>query len=244
MDVAPDGSVVLVDSRNRRVVRLGADGQLLGEARAPGSGWIDIGSMAALQGGRLAVAGRTGRRSLLALWGEGEGDVVSARLPAGFGFGEPYHRLQHRGSLARWGDGGWVFGFLVGNGWMAFQGSELVGVHPYVEHMDFPKLREVRRGNTISRQMVRRPAETGRSLSVVGDTLFVLFGGENESRFRGWVLDKFDVRSGVYLETDILPHYANRAVVFGDKAVTVHFGGGAALFPRIVALARRSAPRP
>ena len=135
--------------------------------------------------------------------------------------------------------------FLVGNGWMAFRGGELLGTYPYVEHVDFPKMREVRNGNSVRRRPVRRPAETGRSLSVVGDTLFVLFGGENESRFRGWVLDKFDMRSGTYLGTDVLPHYANRAVVDGDRAFTIHFGGGSgsALFPRIVALARRSAPQ-
>ena len=244
MDVAPDGSVVLVDSGNRRVVRLSADGQLLGEARVPGRGWLSARSAAALRDGRLAVAGSPGARSLLAMWGPDDGDIAPVRLPGGFGFGEFRHYLQHRGSVVRWGDSGWVFGFLVGNGWMAFRGGELLGTYPYIEHVDFPKLREVRNGNSVSRRPVRRPAETGRSLSVVGDTLFVLFGGENESRFRGWVLDKFDVRSGTYLGTDVLPHYANRAVVDGDRAFTIHFGGGSALFPRIVALARRSAPQP
>ena len=245
LDMAPDGSVVLVDSRNRRVVRLSADGQLLGEARAPGRGQLNIGSAAALRDGRLAVAGRPGARSLLAMWGPDDGDIAPVKLPDGFGFGELQHNTQHRGTVVRWGDSGWVFGFLVGNGWMAFRGGELLGTYPYIEHVDFPKMREVRNGNSVRRRPVRRPAETGRSLSVVGDTLFVLFGGENESRFRGWVLDKFDVRSGTYLGTEVLPHHANRAVVDGDRAFTIHFGGGSgsALFPRIVALARRSAPQ-
>lgn len=40
LDVAPDGSVVLVDSGNLRVVRLSADGCLLGEASALGEGMV------------------------------------------------------------------------------------------------------------------------------------------------------------------------------------------------------------
>ena len=72
---------------------------------------------------------------------------------------------------------------------------------------------------------------------MVEDTLFVLFGGE--SQLRGRLLDKFDVRSGAYLETDILPHYANEAVVSGSRVFTIE---GWDMFPRIVALARRAFP--
>ena len=232
LDVRQDGSVVLVDGGNRRVVRLSADGTLLDEAPAPARGYFNVVSVAALPDGQLAVAGMPGARSVLALWGED--DVVSVGLPAGLG--EP-HDIQHRGNLVRWGDKGWVFGFLVGNGWMAFRGSELLGVFPYLEHTDFPNLRQVRQGNYVRTQVTRRPADTGQSLSVVGDTLFVLFGGE--SRFRGRVLDKFDVRSGAYLGTDALPHYANEAVVDGDRTFTIETWD---VFPRIVALARRAAP--
>lgn len=84
-----------------------------------------------------------------------------------------------------------MYGFSVGNGWMTFREDELPGVFPYVEHSDFPK---VRQGHGTSTRITKRPVDTGLSLSVVGDTLFVLFGGE--SRLRGRLLDKFDLRSG------------------------------------------------
>ena len=239
MDVGTDGSVVLVDSGNRRVVRLSADGRLLEEAPMPRQG-SSVQSVAVLQGGRMAVAGemavagRSGTGSVLGLW-DGS-NVAAAELPAGLG--EP-HPMQHQGRLVRWGDKSWVFGFRVGNGWTTFREAELQGVFPYVEHLDFPRLRQVRRGNTVSTKTTRRPIETGRSLSVVGDTLFVLFGGKSPGR--GRLLDKFDVRSGAYLETDVLPHYANEAVVGADRVFTTEAWD---VFPRIVALARRAAAVP
>ena len=228
MDVEQDGSVVLVDSGNRRVVRLSADGRPLEADRTPEQGRF-VDDVAALSGRRLAVTGG-GPGSVLALWDGG--GVVEAALPTEFGEPNPLH---HQGGLVRWDDEGWLFGFRYGNGWMTFRGTELVGVFPYVEHSDFPKVREVRRGNRWHMQMTRRPAENGLSLSVVADTLFVLFGGE--SQLRGRLLDKFDVRSGAYLGTDVLPHYANEAVVSGDRVFTVEAWG---VFPSIVALARRA----
>lgn len=69
---------------------------------------------------------------------------------------------------------------------------------------------------------------------MVGDTLFVLFGGE---KVAGWALDKFDLRSGAYLETEVLPHFANMAVVGEDRVFTIEAWD---VCPRIVALARRA----
>ena len=234
IDVAPDGSVVLVDSGNRRVVRLSADGLLLEEGPVPAQS-ADVWSVAALADGRLAVVGRpaSGFGLALSLW---NGDaVVGAAWPAGLGEAS---MLQHQGRVARWGDKGWVFGFAFGNGWTTFQEARLTGVFPYVEHSDFPEVRRTHRDDGGFREtMMRRPADAGLSLSVVGDTLFVLFGGE--SQWRGRVLDKFDARTGAYLETDVLPHYASEAVVDGDRAFTIEAWD---VFPRIVALARRAAP--
>lgn len=231
LDVAADGSVVLVDSGNRRVVRLSADGRLLEEAPVPArSGYVQ--SVAALRGGRLAVDGSVGG-SLLALW-DGD-DAVAVESPTGLG--KAYALLQ-QGTMVRWGDDGWVFGFFYGNGWATFREAQLLGVFPYVEHFNFPRARQVRRGNGVSTRMVRRPAETGRSLSVVGDTLFVLFGGE---KVAGWALDKFDLRSGAYLETEVLPHFANSAVVGEERVFTIEAWD---VYPRIVALARRATQVP
>ena len=177
-------------------------------------------SVAALSGRRLAVAGRAADSGFLVASLDGD-NVVEAELPAGLG--EPT-LLQHQGKAVGWGD----------KGWMTFGEDELLGVFPYVEHSDFSKVRQVRGTST---RITKRPVDAGLSLSVVGDTLFVLFGGE--SQLRGRLLDKFDLRSGAYLETDVLPHYANEAVVDGDRAFAIKAWE---MFPKIVALGRRRPP--
>lgn len=129
-----------------------------------------------------------------------------------------------------------MFGFFSGNGWATFREAKLLGIFPYVEHSEFPRTGYARHGKRLRTWVAARPVESGRSLSVVGDTLFVLFGGETVA---GWALDKFDLRTGTYLETDILPHYSNSAVVGNDRVFTVEAWD---MHPRIVALARRSSP--
>ena len=228
LDVGPDGSVVLFDNRNRRVVRLSADGKLLQEVPIRGA-TIAL-SMAALSDGRMVTNGRNPR---LAFWEDGH--ETAAELPPVLADAAS---VQVYGRVVRWGDDGWVFGFFYGNGWMRFQGTELGGYFPYVEHVDFPLVRQVRKGRRRSEGLVGGyPTRTGMSLSVVGDTLYVLFAGGVKDLDRR-VLDKFDVRSGAYLATDILPHHADEAVVGGDKVFTV---ANWEVFSSVVALARREA---
>lgn len=224
--VRSDGSVVLVDSGNRRVVYLSGDGKLLSELPITRTG--NFHSVTALSGGRLAVHTS---QPLLGLWDEHD-EIIDVRPPARLGETD---LLLHHGQTARWRDDGWVFGFGVGNGWMVFREDELLGVHPYVRHSEFPEVRWVRHGFQIFRQTLRRPTSTGRSLSVRGDTLHVLFGGGG--RLSGRLIDKYDLRSGAYLGTDVLPHYANRAVV-GDQG-RVFTINNSDLFPSIVGLVRR-----
>ena len=230
IDVEQDGKVVMVDPGNQRVVRLSPNGLLLEEKPMPGPN-LTVESVAALPGGRLAVSGHN---PLLALWDDDA--VEHAALPSNLGEPSP---IQHTGRLVGWGTQGWVFGFYYGNGWMTFRNTDLTAVFPYAEHFDFPVLRRVRRGEDLYTHLTRTPTVTGSALSVVGDTLFVLFGGEDQ--LAGRLLDKFDVRYGAYLETDLLPHYANEAVVGGDRLFTLEAWN---VSPRIVALARRPAPQP
>lgn len=79
---------------------------------------------------------------------------------------------------------------------MVFDGPDLIGAYPYVEHTDFPLVQVVHRlGGSITQTVGEPRVTSGRSVSVVGDTLLMLFGGEEG---RGWVLDRYDVQSGQY----------------------------------------------
>ncbi len=227
LDVRPDGTVVLVDSGNRRLVTLNRDGTQLDEVPLTGTGTVH--SVVALSRGAVALHTN---RPLFATW-SAQGGVVD--IPPPTGLGEP-RLIQHQGRAARWQDDRWVFGFGYGNGWLVFDGDELMAAHPYVFHTEFPEVRFVRQGFTTFWHMPRRPPSSGRSVSVLGDTLFVLFGGPGPRR--GRILDRYNLRTGEYIETDVLPHYANRAVVGGSGRIfTVN---NSALYPSIVALVRRA----
>ncbi len=224
MDVRDDGSVVLVDSGNRRIVTLDSGGKQIGETGFFGR---TVHSVASLLEDKLAV------HSTSPLWGVLEGGKVQeAESPPGTGPSPSV--VQHQGHVVRWRGDKWVFGYGVGNGWMVFADDALVGVHPYVEHTEVPAVREADRVRRTS-GFVSRPVTSGRSLAVIGDTLHVLFGGVKG--LAGHKIDRYNLRTGEYLNTDLLPHYANRAAMAEGRVVTVYSAG---LFPRIVALARRS----
>lgn len=118
---------------------------------------------------------------------------------------------------------------------MAFDGARLLKVRPYVLHTDFPEVHSMRQGFARLLQHASRPVESGLSVSVRGDTLFVLFGGP-ERELWGRRLDRYDLRTGSYVTTDVLPHWATRGVVGeSGRLFTVN---SSALFPSIVALER------
>lgn len=222
------GGVVLLDSGNGRVVTLDANGRLVGETPFPMGATGVVHSIATLAGGRIALHGS---RRLWGLWDGG--DVVEAASPENLG--DP-QMLHHWGHAARWQDSSWVFGFGFGNGWMVFDGANLSKVRPYALHTDFPEVLYMRQGFSRSWRHVTRPVSSGLSMSVRGDTLFVLFGGPTRSQY-GRLLDRFDLRTGSYIGSEALPHSTNRGVVGeSGRMFTVN---NSSLFPSIVALGRR-----
>lgn len=226
IDVRDDGAVLLVDSGNGRVVTLSPQGEQVGETPFRGAGTVE--SVAALSDGLLALQGG---RAPFATW-SAEGGFVNAAGPAELG---EVRLLSHQGLLAHWRDQRWVLGFRLGNGWMVFDGNNLVGTHPYVEHSEFPEIRLVRQGFRRYSHIPERPRTSGRTLSVLADTLFVLFGGERPVGRLGRALDKFDLTTGRYLGSDLLPHSAHYATVGNDRLFTISLDR---VFPSIVALKR------
>jgi hypothetical protein len=219
-----DGAVILMDSGNQRMLTLNADGELIREVPLPVRGVVH--SMSVLSDGRVALF--SSREPHWQVW-DGE------RIRSGSGVpGALYDMsfLQIQGRTTLWKKDKWIFGLGLGNGWIAFHDTSAVGVHPFVEYTPFPEIRTVRNGLSRASHMVNRPPSSARSLSVRGDTLHVLFGGHSQSA--GRLLDKYDLNTGDYLETDLLPHYANRAIISANG--TVFTVRSADLYPRIVAL--------
>lgn len=221
------GNVLLVDAGRLVRITLSPDGAFIGEeAVLRRQGFIR--SVALLRDGKMAVQSS---RMPWGLWDQDSIQPVSD-LPAGW---SEMPSLQNQGRMAAWREDGWVFGFAYGNGWMVFRGANVIGVHPYVEHHDFPEVVTERRGFSRISRMTERPPSSGRSVSVRADTLYVLFGGTSSRR--GYMLDVYDLTTGRYLVTHMLPHYANRAVV--DQAGRVFTMDNSSVFPAIVGLAPR-----
>lgn len=222
-----DGAVILVDSGNQRILTLDANGEVIDEVPLPVGGIVHSASV--LSDDDIALF--SSRHPHWQVW---NGDEVrgSSGIPHEI---QEMSSLQFQGRTTPWKKDKWVFGFGLGNGWFVFQGTAVTGVYPFVEHTDFPEVRYTRQGLSRISYMVNRPPSSARSLSVRGDTLHVLFGGHGSSA--GRLLDKHDLNTGQYLETSLLPHYANRAIVGANG--TVFTITSADLYPSIVALTYR-----
>lgn len=222
-----DGAVILVDSGNQRMLTLDANGEVVDEVPLPVGGIVH--SVSVLSDDAIALF--SSRDPHWHVWNgdemRGSGGVPDQMRGMSF--------LQLQGRTTPWKNDKWVFGMGLGNGWFVFRDTTVVGVYPFVEHTDFPEVRYARQGLSRTSYMVNRPPSSARSLSVRGDTLHVLFGGHGPSA--GRLLDKHDLNTGQYLETSLLPHYANRAIVGANG--TVFTITSAEVYPTIVALTSR-----
>lgn len=193
-----NGGVVLVDYGNRRIMNLSYDGDLIGEVGYDIRSLVVFG-VAVLQSG-LYVMHTEAPVPWILVDRDGKAvDSTSVELPSGFGDLSLY---QRGGLVARWKEDRWVFGFEVGNGWFTFRREAVDLASPYVEHTDFPPRDGPGAGDL---------AVSAVSLSVRGDTLAVLFGGNTRARL--YWLDLYDLNSGTYLKSLFLPMPAKYAVM-------------------------------
>ena len=204
--VAPSGNVIVVDSQNGRLIVLGPDGRLLSEANLEKPAYVN--GVVVLREGQYVISTDEEHPWMLV---DDRGRVLET-LPIPWDGIAKMTFLQRNGQVVRWRDGAWVFGFGYGNGWFVFPELGLPRAHPYVEHTPFPKVvqsgtRQGMRVTTVT-SFTKRPVSSAEKLSVVGDTLFVLFGGEAVGR----VLDKYDLNTGAYLVSQAVPPISEMAV--------------------------------
>ena len=234
MALGPDGSVVLADSGNRRLVTVASDGRTLHEVPLP-TGIVHVEAIDVLSSGayvlKVFVTSTDDRSAPWAIVSR-DGHLLGAPSVPWEGFAQraSIELTGHLVATSR--DDRWIFGFGTGNGWFVFDSLLSVGTHPYVEHTDFPVSVSQSDGNATRTSFPTRPIVSANSLAVRQDTLIVLFGGLTSDRYR--VLDKYDIESGSYLSSLRLPHSAIRFAVGPDHTVfTIDVSG---VFPTIVAL--------
>jgi hypothetical protein len=122
------------------------------------------------------------------------------------------HPLVRQGNLASGSNGRWAFGFGMGDGWFGFTDTRAEGGRwPYVERAEFPKVVEKREGGTLTTQLASYTPCSACSMTIEGTDLYVLFGGRTENRHA--VLDRYDLRTGRYRESLLLPARTTEAAV-------------------------------
>lgn len=226
MTVDVHGNVVLVDSGNRRVIWVSAAGEWLREIEIAGGvgswGGGIVNGIVAFDDQGYVLAG-DGVEPWIFLSSEGEWE--RAVVPHWTGFDE-MHYLQTYGMMSGGQNGLWVFGFSMGNGFFVFSGGEHRGSYPYIEHVDFPALVMSSMGSDRVRVSYTEPPIRAADDLVVEDNQVIVL-------VRNWMLDRYDLMSGEYLETTVLPGPA-KSVAFSDTALIIIEAGG--LFPTVTAL--------
>ncbi|MFW6200627.1 MAG: hypothetical protein ACOC8K_08640 [Gemmatimonadota bacterium] len=145
---------------------------------------------------------------------DAEGRVRSRTSLPWDGF-EGLPRLSRQGIAATDGNR-WAYGFLLGNGFFAFQGLDpLSYVGRYVEHTDFPTVTVHRSGARTTRMLAEPPICSGCSLTLNDGILYVLFGGGGPDHAR--IVDLYRWRDGDYLGSYAIPIPATWIHARGDR---------------------------
>ena len=192
------GNLVLADSGNRRIVTINADGRMLREVPLLISAATVFG-IVVLESGRYLMHTDDLDQPWVLVDQMGT-EIRSVAAPRSF---LRLSVLQRTGRIVRWRDERWVFAFQMGNGWFTFQEQTPTRSSPYVEHTDFPE--------DPDRLPIDTFVPSSASSSVHGDTLAVHFVGKTGGRLR--YMDRYDLNSGSYLDSFILPQPARHAVV-------------------------------
>lgn len=110
--------------------------------------------------------------------------------------------------------GRWVLGLISGNGWFAFDGTGPGSARRfYVEPTRFPPVvRTYYERGSVGTQLVRTPA-SALDIQLKGDTVFILFDGQEPDRRRK--VDLYSWESGKYLGSLRLPVPADNISVTG-----------------------------
>ncbi len=227
-DVDAQGNAVIIDNVNRRIVTVGRDGSLVSEFSLP----KEVGftsAVAALDNGNLAVAYLGGPWALLS----NDGELLELIEPPWEEFADK-HFLELVGqAIPVRGTDRWVYSFDTAGEWIVFDGGEVQGRYPHIEHVPFSNVTVTNTQYGGFRASYEgAPTHTTLDLAAREDTLFVLFFGTTE--YGGRVADKYDINTGDYIGSVLFPARIT-GVAVGDDGI-VFAVGDSRLFPTVTAL--------
>lgn len=230
LEINGSDELVLADSGNQRLVWVSSEGQWLREVRLRPvsedwtSGRLD--GIVSLEGGGYVLARDASSQPWTIVSETGDTSTVVPSPWKGFG---GMHALQTYGKLSGGVGRRWVFGFAMGNGFFVFADSVAQGAYPYVEHMDFPSVITSRLpSGGFQLSYSRTPLRAAQDMTVSGDTLLVLV--------HNWMLDRYNLTTGGYIDTIELPGPARGVTAFGGALMFIDMAG---MFPAITVLQPR-----
>ena len=226
MTVNGEGEIVVVDSGNRKLLWLSSSGKWLREIGLPPAKgqWVSgtIRGIVALTSGRYVLYGDGSDPWVLV----SESGRIEGPVPTPWHGFTSMHSLQTQGVVAGGRHERWAFGFSLGNGFFVFSGPETLGSFSYVEHIGFPAVVATRvAAGGFRLSYTGRPAQSANDLVVQGETLLVLTASH--------LLDRYDLKTGVYQGTVTLPGRARR-IASWDGGLLV--ADGSKLVPTVVSL--------
>jgi hypothetical protein len=207
LEIGSGGRPMLLDVGNGRITTVERSGAVHHQTRLVNVGYVD--QFAPLSDGR-AVLLTEDPDSALAIADTSGGIVRRLGLP--WKEFADLHPLVRQGNLASGANGRWAFGFGLGDGWFGFSGTQPEGGRrPYIERTEFPQMVQKREGGSLTTQLASYTPCSACGMTIDGTDFYVLFGGRTDNRHA--VLDRYDLRTGRYRESLVLPAKATEAAV-------------------------------
>jgi hypothetical protein len=235
IDLDEDGNLWVLDPENARVTAFDRDRAFVGEVSIRGLE-ANPDAFAVSRDGRTFHFMLATEQLQPVLLGRDGRVTRGAPIPVPEAGGAWGMALQ--GLIARErGTDRWVYAFSSGDGFLGLSGVEpLAGIAPYRESVPFAGIvRSVTREGRVTStttQLTERTPSAG-SVVLTDGVLHVLFRGTTVDA--GLLLDRYDLATGAYLDTTLLPRsgsialWEDRIVVAGNDPV-----------PEVLVLRRRS----
>jgi hypothetical protein len=216
LSIGADGALLVLDQGNGRLSVVGADGQLRHEI-----------SLTSLDGSpeqvvqiaadSFIVYTLTPMAPLAVV--DTAGGVLTTTSPSFDVLSKvPYLGTQAYLSSDPYRPQTWIYGFMFVDRWRVFDGLEPASEERrYAEEIPLPEVETEDLGRGQFSTRMKNSVRGALSISVVGDTAFVLFAGRTAERNR--LVDMFRLSTGRYEGTILLPGMANDLAATRDHFV-------------------------
>ena len=224
--VTPTGEIAVADAANARIALLSRTGEFLDHIPLRQVGYVQ--SMCALGDASLLLSTLELERPVLRLARSG---AVTARYDLPWSDADRIPPLARQAVLEPTSDHtGCIMALTFGRGFARFDGKQFQSPHPYIESFDLPEVdvsESERSGKQVRREKMLQRRIAAHDVDVHGNVLAVAF--EGTTRDAGRLIDFYDLRTGSYLRSHVLPWASVSLTRAGSSYILLGAGGGGVL---------------